>query len=68
MTTTTISVEGMTCAGCASSVRAELSQLPGVDDVGIDLAGGTVTISSSRPVDSDAVRAAVEEAGYQLAS
>ncbi|KKF02355.1 heavy-metal-associated domain-containing protein [Mycolicibacterium obuense] len=68
MSTTTIAVEGMTCAGCASSVRAELSHLPGVSDVSIDLAGGTVTIASIRPVDPDAVRAAVEEAGYQLAS
>lgn len=68
MSTTTITVEGMTCAGCASSVRAELSQLHGVTDVSIDLAGGTVTFASTRPVDPDAVRAAVEEAGYQLAS
>ncbi|MBX7456398.1 heavy-metal-associated domain-containing protein [Mycolicibacterium sp. 3033] len=68
MSTTTINVEGMTCSGCASSVRAELSQLPCVADVSIDLAGGTVTIASTGPVDSDAVRAAVEEAGYHLAS
>ena len=66
MSTTTIAVEGMTCAGCASSERAELSHLPGVSDVSIDLAGGTVTIASIRPVDPDAVRAAVEEAGYTL--
>lgn len=68
MNTTTITVEGMTCAGCASSVRAELSQLHGVTDVSIDLASGTVTFASTGPVDPDAVRAAVEEAGYQLAS
>ena len=49
-------------------LTAELSQLPGVDEVSIDLAGGTATIASTQPVDPDAVRAAVEEAGYQLAS
>jgi copper chaperone CopZ len=68
MSTTTITVEGMSCAGCASSVRAELSQLAGVTDVGIDLAAGTVTITSSAPVDDADLRAAIEEAGYQLAS
>jgi copper chaperone CopZ len=59
MSTTTISVEGMTCGGCANSVRAELSHLPGVHDVDIDLSRGTVTIASDAPIDA---------AGYQLAS
>lgn len=68
MSTTTISVEGMTCGGCANSVRAELSLVPGVTDVGIDLSAGTVTIASGTPVDAADIRAAVEEAGYQLVS
>ena len=68
MSTTTVSVEGMTCGGCASSVRAELSHLPGVVDVGIDLANGTATIDSESPLDAADIRAAVEEAGYQLAA
>jgi len=68
MSTTTVTVEGMSCAGCASSVRAELSQVSGVTDVGIDLAAGTVTITSAAPVDDADLRAAIEEAGYQLAS
>lgn len=67
MSTTTITVAGMTCAGCASSVRAELKAIPGVVDVAIDLSNGTVTIDSDPPVDHAAVKAAVEEAGYQLA-
>ncbi|CAA0122090.1 Copper-exporting P-type ATPase [Mycolicibacterium vanbaalenii] len=67
MESTTFTVAGMTCAGCASSVRAELTVIPGVVDVGIDLSKGTVTIDSAEPVDSLAVRVAVEEAGYQLA-
>ncbi|MGE0218387.1 heavy-metal-associated domain-containing protein [Mycolicibacterium sp.] len=67
MSTTTITVDGMTCGGCANSVRAELSTIPGVQDVAVDLVNGTVTIASAAPVDADAIRAAVEEAGYQLA-
>ena len=68
MSTTTITVSGMTCGGCASSVRAELAHIPGVIDVAVDLPNSTVTIESESPVDAAAVRAAVEEAGYQLAS
>ncbi len=62
--TTTITVAGMTCGHCAGSVRNELSKLDGVDDVDVDLGAGQVTLRTSAPVDPDAVRAAVEEAGY----
>lgn len=63
-------VDGMTCSHCVSSVSEELSAVDGVEAVTIELnAGGTsrVKIHSSAPVDSAAVRAAVEEAGYSLA-
>jgi copper chaperone CopZ len=66
MTTTTYTVQGMTCGHCVSAVSAEVSALPGVSDVDVDLATGTVTITSDHPLDTGAVRAAVEEAGYQL--
>lgn len=68
MSTTTITVEGMSCAGCANSVRAELTHIPGVVDVEVDITNGTVTIASDAPVDSAAIRAAVEEAGYTMAA
>ncbi len=70
MTTTVIKVTGMTCAHCVSAVNAELSTLPGVTAVAIDLqAGGItpVTISSESDLDPAAVAAAVDEAGYELA-
>ena len=67
MSTTTITVEGMSCGGCANSVRAELAHIPGVNHVDVDISNGTVTIASDAPVDGDAIRAAVEEAGYTLA-
>ena len=65
--TTTIIVEGMSCGGCAGSVRAELTHIPGVLSVDVDISSGTVTIASDSPVDDEAIRAAVEEAGYALA-
>ncbi|MFI7304726.1 heavy-metal-associated domain-containing protein [Micromonospora aurantiaca] len=64
---TTYQVNGMTCGHCVNSVSTELSALPGVTDVQVDLAGGRVTVTSQNPLDVDAVRAAVEEAGYDLA-
>jgi len=67
MTTSTYTVVGMTCGHCVSSVTEEVSQVPGVTDVDVDLASGGLTVTSENPVDDSAVQAAVEEAGYQVA-
>ena len=64
-------VEGMTCSHCVSSVTEELSEVDGVLQVAVDLrpgAASVVTVTSSGPISDAAVRAAVEEAGYTLAS
>ena len=63
-------VTGMTCGHCVSSVRDEVNAIVGVNSVDVVLKKGgasRVTVTSSVPVDADAVRVAVEEAGYQLA-
>lgn len=67
MSTSTVIVSGMTCGHCAASVREEVGALAGVTDVDVDVASGQVTISSSAPIEPDAIRVAVEEAGYHLA-
>jgi copper chaperone CopZ len=56
----------MTCGHCVSAVTEELSRLPGVHDVAVDLSTGTVTVSSAGPLPIDEVRTAVDEAGYEL--
>ena len=66
MTSTTYLVKGMTCGHCVSAVSSEISQLAGVSDVAVDLATGQVTVTAEQPLDDDAVRAAVEEAGYEV--
>jgi len=69
-TTTTYQVTGMTCAHCVSAVTQELSGLPGVTDVHVDLVPGaasTVAVRSSAPLDRTAVAQAIDEAGYELA-
>ncbi|MCB0896779.1 MAG: heavy-metal-associated domain-containing protein [Nocardioides sp.] len=60
-------VTGMTCGHCVASVTEEVQEIPGVTDVSVDLASGRLSVTSSGALDDDAVRAAVEEAGYQLA-
>ncbi|MCI4063943.1 cation transporter [Micromonospora sp. R77] len=66
MVTTTYQVQGMTCGHCVNSVSTELGALPGVSDVQVELASGQVTVTSESPLDTDTVRAAVDEAGYDL--
>jgi copper ion binding protein len=65
--TTTYQVRGMTCAHCVRSVSAEIGALSGVETVSVELATGAVVVSSRAPLDQAAVRAAVDEAGYELA-
>lgn len=65
MSTQTYAVEGMTCAHCVAAVREEVGQVPGVSSVDVDLAAGAVTVTGES-VDTAAVAAAVEEAGYVL--
>jgi copper chaperone len=64
---TTIKVDGMTCGHCVHAVTAELTALPSVTGVAVDLHAGatsTVTITSEAPLADDDVRAAIDEAGY----
>ena len=66
MTTTTYTVKGMTCGHCVAAVSGEITKLPAVTNVDIELETGAVTVTSNDSLDIDAVRAAVDEAGYEL--
>lgn len=71
MATTTYTVRGMTCGHCTAAVTEEITAIDGVADVTIDLVEGgdsPVTVVSETELDTDAVRAAVDEAGYELVS
>jgi copper chaperone len=67
MTTSTYTVVGMTCGHCVHAVTEEVTQVPGVTAVDVDLASGGLTVTSETTIDDSAVQAAVEEAGYQVA-
>jgi copper chaperone CopZ len=66
LTTTTLTVSGMTCGHCVAAVTDELTRLAGVRTVEVDLGSGQVTIASDAPLDGPAVAAAVDEAGYEV--
>ena len=75
MSTTTAasySVTGMSCGHCVAAVTEELTALPGVTGVSVDLVAGgtsTVTITSDASIGNDKVHAALHEAGdYHLAT
>lgn len=59
-------VSGMTCAHCANAVTEELTALTGVASVQVDIAAGTVTVRSAHALPESDVRAAIDEAGYEL--
>jgi copper chaperone len=67
-TTATYTVTGMTCDHCVRAVRDEVAKIDGVTAVDVDLATGrlTVTGSAAAALDGGAVRAAVDEAGYEV--
>jgi copper chaperone len=60
------SVQGMSCGHCAGAVTREISALDGVTGVHVDLVAKKVTVGSTRELAEDEVRAAVDEAGYEL--
>ena len=66
MQTIAYSVPGISCGHCRTAITSEVSGVPGVSAVDVDLAGKVVTVSGTG-VDDAAVRDAIDEAGYDVA-
>ncbi|MEU1268857.1 heavy-metal-associated domain-containing protein [Streptomyces sp. NPDC005799] len=64
--TTVYQVSGMTCGHCEGAVSKQIAALDGVIAVQAVAKSGQVTVTSAAPLDESAVRAAVDEAGYEL--
>ena len=62
----TYTVTGMTCGHCVASVKEEVGNVAGVEAVDVELEGGRLTVTGD--VSADDVKAAVEEAGYEVTS
>jgi copper chaperone len=61
------SVPGVSCEHCVAAVTGEVEQVAGVESVVVDLESKRVTVKG-RSIDDGAVRAAIDEAGYDIAS
>ena len=66
MSTLTYSVPGVSCAHCQAAITDEVTALPGVEAVDVDLETKIVSVSGD-PLDEDAIIAAIDEAGYEVA-
>ncbi len=64
METNVYLVPGMSCAHCQSAVQEEVSSVPGVEAVTVDLDSKQVEVRGMS-LDDGAIRAAIEEAGYE---
>lgn len=64
MIDTSYTVNGMTCGHCVHAVKEEVSAIPGVTGVDLDLSGA-MTVHSQAAVDFDRIVEAVYEAGDQ---
>ena len=64
--TVVYTVPAIHCAHCEMSIKEEVSEVEGVEDVVVDLETKLVTVSG-RALDDAALRAAIEEAGYEAA-
>jgi copper chaperone len=64
MDTAVYTVPGMSCSHCEAAVREEVSAVPGVESVSVDLESKRVEVRGSA-LDDVALRAAIEEAGYE---
>ena len=66
MTIRTYSVPGISCGHCKSAIEGEVTPLDGVESAVVDIDAKTLTVTGD--ASEDAVRAAVDEAGYEVAS
>ena len=66
METTTLQVTGMNCMGCVNSVKRVLAGIAGVESVDVDLANGRVQIAHTPGCEAQALREAIESAGYRV--
>ncbi|CAL9567650.1 heavy-metal-associated domain-containing protein [Streptomyces sp. NPDC090994] len=64
--TTVYKVSGMSCGHCEGAVSGEIGEIPGVSSVKAVASTGEVTVVSAAALDEEAVRAAVDEAGFEL--
>ncbi|UJW29978.1 heavy-metal-associated domain-containing protein [Saccharothrix sp. AJ9571] len=68
MNSSVYTVKGMTCSGCMAKVTNAVTGVDGVTDVDVDISTGELTVVSDAPLETERVRAAIKDAGYEVAS
>jgi len=66
MTTTTVKIAGMSCGHCVMHVKKALQEVPGLKELQVEV--GKATIATEGAADLNAIKAAIEEAGYEVVS
>ena len=66
MSTQQLTIDGMTCGGCARAVRAALVAIEGVTSADVQHESGTATISVQHEIPREQIASALEEAGFAL--
>ncbi|MFI0433777.1 MAG: heavy-metal-associated domain-containing protein [Candidatus Nanopelagicales bacterium] len=66
MSTAVFNVAGMSCQHCVDAITSEVNGVEGVSGVDVDLTAGTVSVTGVE-LDESALRAAIDEAGYDVA-
>jgi copper ion binding protein len=64
----TYQVPGVNCQNCVRHVTEELTKIPGVQEVDVDLVERTVTVDHDGAVTDRQIRDGIEEAGYEVAA
>lgn len=64
----TIYIDGMSCGHCTARVKAALEQLNGVSSVEVELEAKRAVVETDGSVADNAIRDAVDEAGYDVAT
>lgn len=67
MEKTTIKVEGMSCMHCVKAVTGAVNELPGINDVSVDLEAKTVTVQyDAAQASIERIKAQIEDQGYDI--
>jgi copper chaperone len=61
-------VPDISCEHCVRAITTELSTIPGLEVVRVDIPSKQVVVRHPESVDEDQIRAGIEEAGYEVAT
>ena len=64
----TFNAPDIECDGCANSIKRALGRVAGIQTVEVDVPARNVTVSYEAPADTEAVRSALESAGFPVST